>query len=156
MLVIRVLQISVTDWAFTRLPCFLQINHALHALSLSFGDMFKMPSSEKSQKPHLSFTWVPTRILKITDLCCLLDSHIFFFYLPLYSMYLISLSSRVIFLRFRESNLVFCLDFIVWLTTLANFNNQGSALKPGCILNLFILWPLMGPLKGSHSIMHFG
>lgn len=71
-------------------------------------------------------------------------------------MYLFSLSSRVIFPRFRASNLVFCLDFTVWLTPLSNFNSQASALNPGYFPNLFILYtlPLLGPLKGSHSIMH--
>lgn len=78
-----------------------------------------------------------------------------FFYLLLCSLYLFSLSSRVIFPRFREPNLAFCLHFIVWLTPLSIFKGRVTTVNPGYIPHLFTLWPLLSPLKGSHSIVHF-
>lgn len=101
---------------------------------------------------HLS----PTRILRMADLYCLLTllpasrifSPICFYVLCIY----FSLSSRVIFPRFREPNLVF---FIVWLAPLSVFHGRVTTSKPGYIPHLLTLWPLLSPLKGSHSIVYF-
>lgn len=146
------------DWKFTLLCYFMPINCVLLAFSLSSGNIFKISHLEKSTKPNLFFIWVPTRILKMTDffyylLTLLLASHIFCSSFLYVLMYLSSLFSIVMSPGFWASNLVSYLDFIVLLMLLSNFNGQVSALRRSYFPHLFILWPLVSPLK-NHLLLY--
>lgn len=82
---------SVTDWKFTLQCCFMPVNHVLLAFSLSCGNISNRPSSEKTLKPHLSFASVPTRILKMIDLCCLLTLCLAFHIFCFISLYVLNI-----------------------------------------------------------------